>query len=60
MHLVANKKIIDIKNVKKEFIATYPHIVLNMIKNAEKGWEQMVPNYIADAIKTKKLFGYKD
>ncbi|MCX6229902.1 MAG: TonB-dependent receptor [Bacteroidetes bacterium] len=60
MHLKANRKIIDIKNVKREYITTYPHIVLNMIKNAEKGWEKMVPKYIEDAIKTKKLFGYKD
>ncbi|MFZ4412604.1 MAG: hypothetical protein ACOYOV_05940 [Bacteroidales bacterium] len=58
MHLYTNGKIIDIKNAKKEFIATYPHIVLNMIKNGEKGWEKMVPNYIADTIKTKRLFGY--
>jgi hypothetical protein len=60
MHLVANKKIIDIKNAKKEFIATYPHIVLNKIKNGDKTWKTMVPNYIAEAIKAKKLFGYNE
>jgi len=60
MHLYANHKIIDIKNAKKEFITTYPHVVLNLIKNREKGWEKMVPNYIAEAIKNKKLFGYND
>jgi hypothetical protein len=59
-HLLANRMIIDIKNIKKEFITTYPHLVLNMIKNGEKGWEKMVPKYIEDAIKTKELFGYKD
>jgi hypothetical protein len=60
MHLLKNRMIIDIKNVKKEFITTYPHLVLNKIKNGEKGWEEMVPKYIEDTIKTKKLFGYKD
>lgn len=60
LHLLENRKIIDIKNVKKEFISTYPHIVLQMIKNNEAGWEKMVPKYIEDAIKSKKLFGYND
>ena len=60
LHLVENRKIIDIKNVKKEFITTYPHLVLQKIKNKESGWEKMVPKYIEDAIKTKKLFGYND
>lgn len=60
LHLLENDKIVDIKNVKKEFIATYPHLVLNMIKNKENGWEKMVPKYIEEAIKSKKLFGYND
>jgi len=60
LHLLENEKILDIKNVKKEFITTYPHIVLNKIKNKEAGWEKMVPKYIEDAIKSKKLFGYND
>jgi hypothetical protein len=60
LHLLENKKILDIKNVKKEFITTYPHIVLNKIKNKESGWEKMVPKYIEEAIKSKKLFGYNN
>lgn len=60
LHLLENKKIIDIKNAKKEFITTYPHVVLQMIKNNESGWEKMVPKYIEEAIKSKKLFGYND
>ncbi len=60
LHLVENNIIVDIKNVKKEFIRTYPHIVLNMIRNKQKGWESMVPKYIEDQIKNKNLFGYHD
>ncbi len=60
LHLIENRQILDIKNAKKSIITTYPHIVLNMIKNNEKGWERMVPKYIEDVIKNKKLFGYNE
>lgn len=60
LHLVSNNIIVDIKNVKKEFIRTYPHLVLSMIRNKQKGWESMVPKYIEDQIKTKNLFEYNE
>jgi len=60
LHLIENNIIVDIKNVKREFIRTYPHIVLNLIRNKQKGWESMVPKYIEDQIKSKKLFGYNE
>ena len=60
LHLLENRQIVDIKNAKKSIITTYPHIVLSKIQNHEKGWELMVPKYIEDVIKTKKLFGYTD
>jgi hypothetical protein len=31
-----------------------------MIQRGKKGWEEMVPRYVEDPIKSKKLFGYKD
>ncbi len=60
LHLLENRQIIDIKNAKKSILTTYPHIVLNKIQNKEHDWEAMVPKYIEDVIKTRKLFGYSD
>ncbi len=31
-----------------------------MIQQGEKGWEDMVPKYIQQQIKNRKLFGYQD
>jgi len=52
-------KIIPIKHYNATKLNTYPHIVLKMIKKGESGWEAMVPKYVEDQIKSKKLFGYK-
>ena len=60
LHLVENRQILDINDPKISHISTYPHVALNKIKNHEKGWELMVPKYIEDVIKNKKLFGYTD
>jgi hypothetical protein len=30
-----------------------------MIKNGKSGWESMVPAYVDNIIKEKRLFGYK-
>lgn len=57
-YLINNRKIIDITDVKKEWLyISSPH-VLKMIREDAPGWEEMVPNYIEEVIKTKKLFGY--
>ena len=34
--------------------------VIQMIKSGEKGWEQMVPDTVADIVKQKHLFGYPE
>ncbi|MEZ5197362.1 MAG: hypothetical protein R2764_13485 [Bacteroidales bacterium] len=58
-YLKKNRKIIDIKNVKKERLYINSRRVLKMIQNGVEGWEKMVPKYIEDQIKTKELFGYQ-
>ncbi len=58
-YLVTNRKIIDITNVKKEWLYISSANVLRMIREAEPGWEKMVPNYIEKEIREKGLFGYK-
>jgi hypothetical protein len=58
-YLLKNKKIIDITNVKKEWLYINSSNVLKMIRNGTPGWEEMVPNYVEKEIKEKGLFGFK-
>jgi len=57
--LVKNKKILDVKQVKKEWLHINSINVLRMIREGEQGWEKMVPKYIEKEIKEKGLFGYE-
>jgi len=57
--LYKNRKIIDITNVKKEWLYISSVNVLRMIREGEPGWEVMVPKYIEKQIKEKGLFGYR-
>jgi hypothetical protein len=57
-YLYKQRKILDIKNVKKDKLYINSENVLRMIQEDEPGWERMVPRYIEEQIKTKKLFGY--
>ena len=58
-YLKKNRKIIDIKHAKKDWLYISSRYVLKMIKNSKPGWEQMVPRYVEEQIKSKGLFGYK-
>lgn len=58
-HLLANKKIIDIPNAKKDWLWMNSHKVLNKIHQNEGDWELMVPKYVSKFIKHNHLFGFK-
>jgi len=58
-YLCKNRKIIDIKDVNKSRLYINSRNVLKMIKDNKPGWEEMVPRYIEEQVKTKKLFGYQ-
>jgi hypothetical protein len=58
-YLIKNRKIIDIEDVKKERLYINSQNVLKMIKRGQQGWEEMVPRYIEEQIKSKRLFGFK-
>lgn len=58
-YLIENRKIIDIKSVKKDKLHIKAKEVLCMIKSGKEGWEELVPVYIEDFIKKNKIFGYK-
>lgn len=49
-------RIIDIDDYEVDHLYIKSRKVLHMIKNQEVGWEKMLPQGIAEIIKTKKLF----
>lgn len=59
-YLVKNRKIIDIKDAKKEWLWINSQILVRIIKDGAPGWEDMVPKYIEQEIKKKRLFGYHE
>jgi len=59
-HLIANGQIKDISSYHPEILHIYSDKVLEMIRSGHTGWEEMVPESVMEAIKTKKLFGYHE
>ena len=53
-----NGKLIDIKDFNPEILDIFSREVLKMIQDGEEGWEDMLPDGIADIIKDQRLFGY--
>ncbi len=54
----ANGKLVNIDNFDKKILHIFSRKVLKMIKEGEKGWENMLPEGIPEIIKEKRLFGY--
>lgn len=57
-YLVANNKLQNIDGTNTDLIHIQSDKVLAMIKSAEDGWEEMVPETVADIIKENCLFDY--
>jgi len=58
-HLVENRFVEDIRGFKADYLSINSSAVLKKLQTGESGWEAQVPAPIAEAIKTKKLFGCK-
>jgi len=58
-YLISNNKIEGSLSYKKENLNIISDNVLEMIKKHSPGWEEFVPNKVADAIKSKGMFNYK-
>lgn len=54
-----NGKVVDIEEFNKEHLNIFSRTVLKMIQNKESGWEELLPEGVADIIKKQKLFGWK-
>lgn len=55
-----NGKLVDIKNYDPEILNIFSRTVLKMISKDEEGWEEMLPEGVADIIKEQKLFGCQE
>ena len=53
---LSENRIIDIEDYEIDHLRIKSRKVLQMIKNNESGWENMLPEGIAEIIKSKKLF----
>lgn len=52
-----NGKVVDITDFEPNTLTIFSRTVLGMIANNEEGWEEMLPEGVADLIKQKSLFG---
>ncbi len=59
-YLVSSRLILEISDINKKFINIFSPQVLDKIKVSDPEWEKLVPAYVAETIKSRKLFGYKD
>jgi hypothetical protein len=54
-----NGKVVDITEFDRKNLKIFSREVLKMISSDSNGWEKMLPEGIADLIKTHHLFGYE-
>lgn len=57
-YLVTNHFLVDLQGYDLDVMQIFSPKVLQMIKKAEPGWEEMVPEKVADMIKERHLFDY--
>ncbi|UEG55143.1 TonB-dependent receptor [Mucilaginibacter daejeonensis] len=57
-YLIANNKIEDIRHYNERNLNVHTDTVLEMIKQAQPGWEDHVPAEVATMVKSRCLFGY--
>ena len=57
-YLLENKHIVEIDRFNAELLPIFPQNVLSMIKSGKEGWEEFLPQGLAEMVKEKKMFGY--
>ena len=58
-YLLFNKRLVDIDSYDPKVLNIFSKEVLQMIRDGQGGWEEMVPPYVDNMIKDNKLFGYR-
>lgn len=59
-YFIANRRIVDIVDYNPDFSEIYSREVLAKIAKHETGWENQLPEGVAEMIKERRLFGYKE
>ncbi|MEC5394417.1 TonB-dependent receptor [Bergeyella sp. RCAD1439] len=59
-YFTANRRIVDIENYNPGYLEIYSREVLSKISKHESGWESQLPKGVAEVIKERGLFGYKE
>ena len=57
-YFIENEKILSIPDAKVENLHIISDHILEMIQKGEAGWEEFVPNRVADSIKENHLFNF--
>ncbi|MDB5282198.1 MAG: hypothetical protein JWO06_1273 [Bacteroidota bacterium] len=57
-HLKDNKYLVDLEGYDPKVLQIFSPNVIQMIKSGEPGWEEMVPDTVADIVKERCLFDY--
>lgn len=55
-----NKRVVDIKDYNPQYSEIYSRDILKKITNCDSGWENQLPDGVAEMIKERRMFGYKD
>lgn len=55
-----NDRIYDIKNNHPEYLNIYSHQIIEKIMSGEDTWNEYLPDGVADLIKERGMFGYKN
>ena len=59
-HLVEGGRIKHLNNFDESVLHIFSREVLKKIKENDVSWEEMVPLQVAEMVKQRKLFGYRD
>ncbi|APD06535.1 hypothetical protein UJ101_01004 [Flavobacteriaceae bacterium UJ101] len=58
-HFKLNGKIVDLENCDESLLSIYSRKILEQIANGEEGWEDKVPEGVAEIIKRNGMFGFQ-
>jgi hypothetical protein len=58
-HLVGRRSIVQLNDFNQQYLSIYSPDVLSKIGSGSNEWESMVPAEVAQAIKSRRLFGYR-
>ena len=59
-HLVERGRIRSMENYDKSVLHIFSRDVLRRIKDQDDSWEEMVPSEIAEVIKKRRFFGWRE